>query len=191
MRKIDKYPCFADLAANEELGRDYEVEVCRQPASHVAVIAPHGGGIEPRTSDIAERVAGAEFSLYCFRGLKRRGNRDLHITSHHFDEPECLALIAEHNTVLAIHGCDQTGERAFLGGLDKPLIRDLETALQGAGIAVETTGHPYPATHPNNVCNLGARRAGAQFELTNAFRRGSRVTPFVQAVRGVLSRIRP
>ena len=113
---MDRYSCFSELAAREARGADYEICARRQAASRVAVIAPHGGGIEPETSRIAESIAGAEFSLYCFLGLKRTGNRVLHITSHNFDEPECLGLIAEHDWVLAIHGCQESGERTFLGG---------------------------------------------------------------------------
>ena len=45
----DKYKDFADLAAHEGEGADYQVrsEVRR---SATAIIAPHGGGIEPGTS---------------------------------------------------------------------------------------------------------------------------------------------
>ena len=94
---MDRYSCFSDLAACEVRGTSYDIHVHREAASRVAVISPHGGGIEPETSRIAESIAGAEFSLYCFRGLKRTGNGVLHITSHNFDEPECLELIAEHD----------------------------------------------------------------------------------------------
>ena len=183
-----EYTCFSELAACEERGADYEICIRRQPASRVAVIAPHGGGIEPETSNIAESIAGAEFSFYCFRGLKRKGNCVLHITSHKFDEPECRRLIAEHDWVLAIHGCKETDERAFLGGLDKPFIRDLASALHAADIRVETTGHPYPGIHPRNICNRGARSIGAQFELSLPFRQGNRVPLFIEVVRKVLAR---
>ena len=186
---MDRYSCFSDLAAREARGADYEICARRQAASRVAVIAPHGGGIEPETSRIAVNIAGAEFSLYCFLGLKRTGNRVLHITSHNFDEPECLGLIAEHDWVLAIHGCQEPGERAFLGGLDKPFIRDLASALHAAGIPVELTGHSYLGKRPHNICNRGARSTGAQFELSLPFRRGNRVPLFVEVVREVLARI--
>jgi phage replication-related protein YjqB (UPF0714/DUF867 family) len=53
----------------------------------VAVIAPHGGGIEPGTSELATAIAGDDFSLYLFEGLKSAGNGELHITSTNFDEP--------------------------------------------------------------------------------------------------------
>jgi phage replication-related protein YjqB (UPF0714/DUF867 family) len=38
------------------------------------VIAPHGGGIDQYTSDIARAIAGAEFNLYLFEGISRSGN---------------------------------------------------------------------------------------------------------------------
>lgn len=186
---MDKYPCFFKLASREERGVDYKICVRQKATSRVVIIAPHGGGIEPETSRIAENIAGAEFSLYCFMGRKSKGNSVLHITSHNFDEPECLKLIAEHNWVLAIHGCNKLGEIAFLGGLDKLLICDLASALHSANIPVETTGHPYPGKHKRNICNRGAQNAGAQFELSLPFRQGNQMPLFIKTVRDVLTRI--
>lgn len=182
----DKYSNYAELAAAEEEGADFEIVVINRPRSRIAVIAPHAGGIEPRTGPIAKSIAGAEFSLYCFRGLKDGGNRDLHITSHHFDEPTCLELISDQEWVIAIHGCEKKDERVFLSGLDKTLLTDLEAVLLRAGIRVETSGHNYTATHPNNICNRGRSNAGVQFELSPSFRNGDSVPAFVAAVRGVL-----
>jgi phage replication-related protein YjqB (UPF0714/DUF867 family) len=153
----------------------------------VAVIAPHAGGIEPRTGPIAKDIAGTDFSFYCFRGLKKGGgNRDLHVTSHHFDEPKCLELISDHEWVIAIHGCKKKGEHVFLSGLDKLLLTDLEAELLSAGVKVETAGHHYTAALPGNICNRGKSDAGVQFELTLAFRNGDQVPGFVEAVRKVL-----
>jgi len=185
--KVDTYSSFADLAAHEVRGRDYDLLVRHRNGTRVVIIAPHGGGIEPETARIAKGIAGAEFSLYCFKGLKRNGNGRLHITSHSFDEPECLSLIAKHQWVLAIHGCADAGERVFLGGLDKSLIADLSTALEAVGIRAETSGHEYTGVHPLNICNRGARGAGAQFELSLPFRRDDRVLVFVETVRSVLA----
>jgi phage replication-related protein YjqB (UPF0714/DUF867 family) len=153
----------------------------------VAVIAPHGGGIEPETDKIAEAIANAEFSLYCFKGLKASGNTRLHITGHNFDEPECLALLVKHQWVLAIHGCAESGERVLLGGLDNSLMTDLSEALAAAGIGAEMSGHEYAGEHPLNICNRGAPGVGAQFELSLPFRRGNRAPLFVKAVHSVLA----
>ena len=54
------YRGFADLAATQVRGRDYEIEVRRRPASPVAVIAPHGGRIEVKN----RTGSGVEASLF-------------------------------------------------------------------------------------------------------------------------------
>jgi len=88
----DTYPNFAALARSQRSGIDYRVLVRRaEPA--FAVIAPHGGGIEPGTSEIADAIAGEKHSCYEFEGLKPSGNSVLHITSTHFDEPMCLTVL--------------------------------------------------------------------------------------------------
>jgi len=181
------YKCFADLKAHETRGKDYELDVLCRNGMQVVVIAPHGGGIEPETSKIANAIAGAEFSLYCYRGLKPVGNARLHITSHDFDEPECLALLAKHRSVLAIHGCAESGESVLLGGRDKVLMTDIAAALTLAGINAEMSGHDYPGEHPLNICNRGARGMGAQFELSRQFRGGDRLLLFVNTMRRVLA----
>jgi phage replication-related protein YjqB (UPF0714/DUF867 family) len=183
---MDKYSCYSELAASEKEGNDYSLIASPRESASVAIIAPHAGGIEARTGGIARNIAGTEFSLYCFCGLKRNGNSDLHITSHKFDEPMCLEMVAKHRWVVAIHGCGRRGERVFLGGLDKSLINDLVLALSDVGILAETCGHEFTAKHPKNICNLGITRAGVQFELSLPFRKSSRVPAFVATVREVL-----
>src|SRR5918912_1062843 len=76
----DKYPNFEVLSRNETSGIDFRILV-RQAAAAFAIVAPHGGGIEPGTSEIADAIAAEEFSFYAFEGLKSSGNGVLHITS--------------------------------------------------------------------------------------------------------------
>lgn len=184
---VDKYSSYAELQKSETEGVDYEKIVLVRNGASVAVIAPHAGGIEPRTGPIAQDIADGEFSIYCFCGRKETGNRDLHITSHNFDEPECVKLISDHQWVVAIHGCTEQGERVFLGGRDKALITDLASQLRLVGIEAETAGHKYTGTDAHNICNRGKSNAGAQFELSLPFRQGPNVQTFVAAVRLVLS----
>jgi phage replication-related protein YjqB (UPF0714/DUF867 family) len=180
-RMFDKYASFAELARAEEVNRDYRVRAIERPESAVAVIAPHGGAIERGTSELAEWVAGDEYSFFAFEGLKPWGqNRDLHITSHRFDHPVCLALIERCAVVLSIHGC--AGEsQIYVGGLDAPFASLLGAALGRAGFPVTQTGHPYAGRHPLNVCNRGARGRGAQVELTMDLR-GDGVSRCIAAV---------
>jgi hypothetical protein len=103
----------------------------------VLTIAPHGGRIEPGTSEIAALIAGESYNLHRFEGRKPPGqNAVLHITSHHFDEPRALNLAKKCRIVLGIHGC--RGRRAiYVGGRDKQLREDLAVALLGTGLRVE------------------------------------------------------
>jgi phage replication-related protein YjqB (UPF0714/DUF867 family) len=162
----DKYDSFAQLAACEIAGRDYRIRTLERAAASVLVLAPHGGGIETGTSELAELVAGTEHSLFAFEGMKPQGaNRDLHITSHRFDHPQCVALTSTHPVTLAIHGC--RGEsHVYVGGLDEGLIALLGKHLTRAGLTASVAGHRYPGRHPLNICNRSTRGRGAQLEVT-------------------------
>ncbi len=184
---MDTYSSFAELADREKLGTDYEIVIVPCRRAQVVVIAPHGGCIEPETSCIAQQIASAGFSYYSFTGLKHTGNRILHVTSHNFDEPECVSLVAQHDYVVAIHGCSESGERLFIGGLDTLLILALAAAISRCNLDVVVDNHPYLGRHPSNICNRGRRGVGVQFELTLPFRRSQSVPAFVEAVQQVLS----
>jgi len=178
------YASFADLARNETEGRDFRVRFIDRPGSPAIILAPHGGEIESGTSDIAELIAGGDHSLFCFEGLKPYGqNRGLHITSHRFDHPQCIAMTAVRHVVVGIHGC--MGEaQIFVGGLDADLALGLSAHLKGAGFTVISDGHRYPGRHPQNVCNRGATGRGAQLEITYDLRApeyGERIATAVRA----------
>lgn len=183
---LDKYASFAELAARERVGQDYRIRVLEHVSSPVIVLAPHGGGIEVGTSELAEMIAGTDHSLFVFEGLKPYGgNRDLHITSHRFDHPRCLALTSSHDVTLAIHGC-RGDSRIFLGGLDGDLTARLARHLSEAGLAASLDGHGYPGRHPLNICNRGARGRGAQLEITSDLRTGEARRVIAEAVRAAL-----
>jgi len=55
-------------------------------------------------SDIARGVAGEDFSLYLFEGIRQVSNYSaLHLMSPRFDEPRCLLLLSMCDHVIAIH----------------------------------------------------------------------------------------
>ena len=182
------YRNFADLARAQVRGRDYEISVRRKTESRVAVIAPHGGEIENGTSEIAAAIAADEHNLYLFEGIRASRNYfALHLTSHLFDEPECLGLISACSTVIAIHGCGGAEPKVLLGGRDTVLRDCLAGALAARRVGAETNGHRFPATQLSNICNRGARQHGVQIELTDPLRRFPAATAIVEATRAVLS----
>lgn len=161
----DKYASFAQLSHSERAGKNWTIRVVERPGSAGLILAPHGGRIENGTSELATLIAGGNYSVFCFEGLKSSGNRDLHITSSQFDHPACAALLAQSATALAIHGC--TGRRhIYVGGLDAPLVSLLTEGLLNAGFPASAEGHSYPGRHPRNICNRTTRACGAQLELT-------------------------
>jgi phage replication-related protein YjqB (UPF0714/DUF867 family) len=202
MAMADKYPNFATLARHERSGIDYRVLVRRERPAF-AIIAPHGGGIEPGTSEIADAIARERFSFSAFEGLKSSGNADLHITSTRFDEPMCLTVLDHSAVVLTLHGehSDEDGEGVFVGGLDTDLGALIGTALTGKGFDVREHEDPnLQGLEKKNLCNRGTSGAGVQLELSRAVRktlfdsltREGRKHPtprfgvFVRAVRKVL-----
>ena len=168
----DTYPDFDTLARHERAGIDYRLLVRRaEPA--FAIVAPHGGGIEPGTSEIADAIAGRRWSFYTFDGLKPKGNAVLHITSTRFDEPICLLLLGATTRIVTIHGeeSESDGEGVFVGGLDPALGTSIGASLTAQGFDVRT--HPDPnlqGLDPKNICNRGTARAGVQLELSRAVR---------------------
>ena len=100
------FKSFADLARAYRENEDYRITCQPRDAALACIVAPHGGGIETNTSDIARAIAGAEFSLYLFEGIRPTENYEgLHLSSHYFDEPSCLKMLASCDDVVTIHGC--------------------------------------------------------------------------------------
>lgn len=185
---MSAYCSFAELAADQQRGRDYWIR-SRRRASRVLVIAPHGGRLEAGSDQIAAAIAGRDFSLYIFLATRSHGNPRLHLASTCFDEPRCLRLAAVHDTLLTIHGCAGEGERVFLGGLDEELKAELAAAYRAAGLDPCLDGHPWPGRHPRNICNRGRRGVGVQLELTWDLRVGGRRrAELIAATRAVLGR---
>ena len=152
----DKYPNFATLALNERSGIDYRVLVRRaKPA--LAIIAPHGGGIEPGTSEIADAIADVRFSFYAFEGLKSSGNAALHITSTRFDEPMCLNILAYSGDHLHHPRRRQRadGEGVFVGGLDVALGKQIGGALTEKGFDVREHTDPSFRAVTRKTCVIG------------------------------------
>jgi phage replication-related protein YjqB (UPF0714/DUF867 family) len=166
----DRYANFAALASSEPTSH-YSITV-RDIGSPVVIVAPHGGGIEPGTSEIARAVAADVFSCYLFEGKKLRGNGRLHITSANFDEPQCIALLSAATTAVSVHGENSNTEVAYIGGLNSVVVKSIQATLDHQGFVVRE--HPNPemqGRNPRNICNTGRLGAGVQLELSAGLRR--------------------
>lgn len=165
-----QYKSFAELGVSEQEGISYQREVkkCR---SGFVIIAPHGGGIEPGTSEIAKAIAGVHFSYYTFDGIRQEGNERLHITSTLFDEPKCLQIVNVSEVVVAIHGCEGDEKVIYVGGLHEELKAGLIDKLAKAGFDACLADVNYAGAQLQNICNKGRLRRGVQLEVSEGLRR--------------------
>jgi len=185
----DIYRGFDELKTHEEPDKDYIISI-KDLGSPITIIAPHGGKIEPRTSDLAKNIAKDQYNYYCFEGIKNNNNGCLHITSHHFDEPCALQILSKSDVVVAIHACTGNAGLVHLGGLDKILKEVIADELEARGLNISKAHPRFQGSNPNNICNRGATKKGVQLEVTRDLRDDlPKMDLISEAVQAALSQI--
>lgn len=169
--RTDTYPDFRELAAHQDEGKDYR-RVQRFPrGARVAHIAIHGGAIEPPTTQLADAAAGSRYAFYSFEGLKPSGNRELHITATHFDEPKALKLVAAVDYTVSWHATAGTRVTTYVGGRDRGLVRKVSAELRAAGFTVATSvPGEIAGVSRCNIANKNRRGTGVQLEISRGQR---------------------
>ena len=168
---MDVYRNFAELSKTEREDIDFYISAVKREGSNTIIVAPHGGAIEPGTSEVAKEVANNDLSLAIFEGIKSKNNNRLHITSTNFDEPRCVKLVQDSDNVVAIHGEGSPELSVFLGGRDNDLGAQLKAVLERHGYAVKTHRNPeLRGLAPTNICNRGRHSAGVQLEISSGLR---------------------
>lgn len=168
----------------------------RGPVPLATIVAPHGGGIEPGTSELCLAVAGYHpaslaptggpaYDYWMLEGLLSTDNDVLHVTTTHCDDAMALSLCGGARTALSLHGCTT----AAANGLGEVLVGGRDAALRGLLIAqlvaggfgaVDATGHAsLGGMAPENLTNRTVLGAGAQVEI---------VTPVRNAMFGINTR---
>lgn len=166
----DKYKNFGELSREKKEGVDFDIELINRE-SPCAAIGIHGGNIELGTTEITRMLAGSEFSFYAFVGKKtEEESADLHITSSHFDEPKCLALVSKSEVVISIHGKSGEGEFVMVGGLDGELIKKISDSLKNAGFETRGATEDVNGNSPKNICNKCLSKKGVQLEISRGLR---------------------
>ncbi|NIZ62343.1 replication protein [Sedimentitalea sp. CY04] len=165
----DRFQSFKELAARAQLDTDYRIRALDR-GSEVVILAPHGGWIEPMTSEIADAIAGSDFSFYAFEALRNGPHGDFHITSHRFDEPMAVELVGRSRTAIAIHGRGNEGPDAVWLGGRATLLRDaVGASLRNAGFEAELN-KKLPGLDKANICNRTRSGEGVQLELPRRLR---------------------
>ncbi len=156
----DIYKNYGELKIHEEVNKAYRISMS-DVGSKITIIAPHGGKIEPRTSDIAKHIATEKYNYYCFEGIKTEDNGCLHLTSHNFDEPNAVKLISDSDIVVAIHACTGNSGTVYLGGIDQILKNSIADELETKGITAHVIGGADVAAEldAKRAINQGSRLA--------------------------------
>jgi len=164
------YSTFKQLAKSESEGKDYQVRIDLRDTP-VLVMAPHGGKIEPMTAEIAEAIAGHDYSFYSFEGLKEDGNNILHIESHLFDEPRALQAVGMADIVITVHGqLNRKDAFVMIGGLHNGLCSEIRRQLEATGFQIRPVGRGLEGIDSRNLCNRGRLKAGVQLEVSRKVR---------------------
>jgi phage replication-related protein YjqB (UPF0714/DUF867 family) len=161
-------------------GRDLRIAFGDGNIARCLLVAPHGGGIEPGTSEILRAIAElGGWAWYEFAGFLRKGNkRGLRITSTHFDEPTLLTLLPQTNFVVTFHGAHEIGDQVtYVGGnweAGRAIIAETMNAATAAhGIhaldAAHAPGHLHGA-ELTNLTNRGKLAQGIQLEFSRTAR---------------------
>jgi phage replication-related protein YjqB (UPF0714/DUF867 family) len=167
---MDKYRSCRELTRYETEGTDYEI-LAREGSTSIAIIAPHGGGIEPGTADVADAVAADRHAFAAFKGIKKTGNATLHIRSDRFDEPTAVKLAEQCRMVVTIHGCRGQEERVYVGGRNHKVKTRIIDALNRAGFHAQESLEPgLKGDSRQNICNRCRTGEGVQIEISRGLR---------------------
>lgn len=156
---------------------EHRITSCNRPDSPLCVIAIHGGGIEPGTTELARDIAGLDFSFYSFEGTKKGGNwENFHpqLESEKFAERIGVALVKSNAGVVSIHGLKDKGNASeiYVGGLDEKLKSQVIPALIAAEFSAdEDKAKEHSGRNVHNICNRGWSGKGLQLEITYRLRK--------------------
>jgi phage replication-related protein YjqB (UPF0714/DUF867 family) len=201
----------SDLYADPDLveGRDYARRHRRHErfddtlartddVPKTTILAPHGGGIEPGTSELCLAVAGyhpanlpqvppagVTYDYWMFEGVRELGNAALHVRSTGCDDRVAVALCAGSLNALSLHGFDPAPEFpedeqiVLVGGGNAALMELLLAGLRDANIKrlAAGAGGELDGDDPCNIVNRTLPVGdpprplrGAQLELSTPLR---------------------
>jgi phage replication-related protein YjqB (UPF0714/DUF867 family) len=175
----DKYSCIEDLKANE-IQKHYKIRTNIKPnrKKQILVFSPHGGGIEKGVSEIVDALALiGDYNSYLFEGRKKKDNKkDLHITSHRFNEKKLIEILGAHYTSLSIHGMNIKSKEVdiIIGGLNQEFGEILKKNLSIFNTCTDEKQLPEClglfARHHDNVTNKCISKKGVQIEISKRLR---------------------
>ena len=168
---MDKYRTMIELQKNTNEDKDWHIE-CIDNHHDVTILAIHGGGIEPATSELALVTAQTnDYNFFTFKGDRSKGNNELHVTSIHYDNEIACQLTQKSKRAISIHGCVGHESVAYIGGKDEELIELVILELDKIGVNVKPAPSTMSGKQKENIVNQTRIRGGVQIELTQTLRK--------------------
>lgn len=168
---MDKFKTMETLEQQTAEHQDWKIET-EDNHSQVVIIAPHGGGIEPATTELTKLIAKeGNYNYFVFNGMRSKGNQELHVTSIHYDNKIAIDLVKRSERTIAIHGCKGESPIVYIGGKDELLSKKISNSLKQIGIKVAHAPSNMSGKQSNNIVNCNQLGAGVQLELTSALRK--------------------
>lgn len=170
------------LRRNLVLGRDFRVAFGDSNIEKCLLVAPHGGGIEPGTSEVMRAVAElGGWAWYEFAGYLRHGNKErLHIASTEFNEPTLVGLLRRTELIVTFHGSREAGKPlVFVGGRLKlgrhVMVEAINGSKQRHGIAAidasqDSGTEQISGLQESNITNRSRMGEGIQMEFSREAR---------------------
>jgi len=170
-----------------------EEQVTDNVETQKIVMAIHGGGIEPGTSEIALAAAGYHpatlmpatdgqglHDLWIFEGLLKKGNDNLHVTASNYNEPIATELVQNARRCISLHGCTDTQARVSdahplgliqIGGRDLEFRNLVLAELMAAGVPAEMTNNDnLKGEETENIGNETQLGGCVQLEMGTSYR---------------------
>jgi len=165
---IKGYRDLSQLVLRNARGVDYEIGFYVR-SEDILIVAIHGGGIEPLTSELAHAIAGEDYNLFEFRGIRASSNMKLHVSSLRFKEIRLRGLLDTTGTAISIHGFAGEGPIIGVGGGNQRLAKCIAEQLAESGFETQKARGRLAGRHPDNLVNR-PRDRGVQLELSRGLR---------------------
>lgn len=169
--RTNLYKNFEELSRNEIENTDYKITVLERKTNKT-ILAIHGGDIDIHTTPISQAIAQDDLNLYLFEGIKKDTNHNLHITSHNFDEPKALALVAKSKQCVSVHGFRSEDNVLCMGGNDPELRTKIIDSLkqENFDFNIQSFCTGIEGINPRNIVNKCADH-GVQLEFSTTLRK--------------------
>ncbi|MGX0222427.1 phage replication-related protein YjqB (UPF0714/DUF867 family) [Staphylococcus haemolyticus] len=165
----DLYSSMIELQGKEN---DWSIEM-NTNKSNILSFAPHGGGIEAGSSELALLISQKlDCNYFTFKGKLPSDNVKLHVTSTHYDNPELLNLMRNVDYSISVHGyADNEYARTLIGGSNEELKEIIKCHLRSRGFDVQDAPTHLAGTKLNNITNKTKTGLGVQLELSTKQRK--------------------